>query len=192
LEQEVKPGYDAHIYMTEYFTPTYQCMAGRYAHVVGSEYFGPDHAPGSSVNWVRHEDLENLSFADEGLDAVLCFDVLEHVPNPNRALGQLYRCLKPGGALLLSVPFLSDRNEWMVRARLDRNGQVDHLLPAEYHGNPTDPEGGALVFQIPGWGLLDDMAAVGFVEPMALYYWSSEFAYLGTPNLLFLARKLPA
>lgn len=37
--------------------------------------------------------------------AVLCAEVLEHVPQPDLILREAYRCLKPGGKLLLTVPF---------------------------------------------------------------------------------------
>ena len=43
-------------------------------------------------------------FADASLDAILCLDVLEHVP-VSAALGEFARVLKPGGALLLTVPW---------------------------------------------------------------------------------------
>ena len=37
-----------------------------------------------------------------------------------------------------------------------------HLMEPEYHGNPVDPEGGALAFEIPGLNLLDRARAVAF------------------------------
>ena len=38
-------------------------------------------------------------------DAVFCSGVLEHVPRPRAALREIARVLKPGGALLLGLPF---------------------------------------------------------------------------------------
>lgn len=37
-------------------------------------------------------------------DLVICYHVLEHVPEPMKLLAQLMQCLKPGGYLYLSVP----------------------------------------------------------------------------------------
>jgi 2-polyprenyl-3-methyl-5-hydroxy-6-metoxy-1,4-benzoquinol methylase len=37
-------------------------------------------------------------------DAVTCWDVIEHLEDPVRALVHLKRCLKPGGYLFLSTP----------------------------------------------------------------------------------------
>lgn len=39
-----------------------------------------------------------------GLDAVVCFETLEHLSAPAAALEAFHRCLRPGGYLLLSVP----------------------------------------------------------------------------------------
>ncbi len=42
-----------------------------------------------------------------GYDAAICLEVLEHVPQPFRAICEIYRILKPGGIFILSVPHLS-------------------------------------------------------------------------------------
>lgn len=44
-------------------------------------------------------------------DAAVCHQVLEHVRHPARAVGELYRTLKPGGQLVISVPHLSRLHE---------------------------------------------------------------------------------
>lgn len=51
-------------------------------------------------------DIHHLPFPDNSQDAVICVSVLEHVENPIRAAGELYRVLKPGGYVLAYVPFL--------------------------------------------------------------------------------------
>jgi len=50
-------------------------------------------------------------FADDSFDAVLCNQVLEHVFNPDEFLAEISRVLKPGGKLLLTVPFVWDEHE---------------------------------------------------------------------------------
>jgi ubiquinone/menaquinone biosynthesis C-methylase UbiE len=44
---------------------------------------------------------------DASFDAVLCSEVLEHVPDPVAVLRELARLLKPGGSMILTAPFCS-------------------------------------------------------------------------------------
>jgi SAM-dependent methyltransferase len=56
-------------------------------------------------------DGNAFPFADASFDSVLCNQVLEHVFNPDEFLGEMMRVLKPGGKLLLTVPFVWDEHE---------------------------------------------------------------------------------
>jgi SAM-dependent methyltransferase len=49
-------------------------------------------------------DATALEFADESFDAVTMFDVLEHIPDHERAVAEALRVLRPGGYLLVSAP----------------------------------------------------------------------------------------
>ena len=49
-------------------------------------------------------DAVSLPFASGAFDAVFLFDVLEHVDDEARALGEIRRVLVPGGKLLVTVP----------------------------------------------------------------------------------------
>jgi len=51
-------------------------------------------------------DIHNLPFGDNSLDAVICLAVLEHVEEPQQAVKEIYRVLKPGGYCFIYVPFL--------------------------------------------------------------------------------------
>lgn len=50
-------------------------------------------------------------FGDGSFDAVLCSQVFEHVFTPRKFLAEIHRVLRPGGRLLLSVPFIWDEHE---------------------------------------------------------------------------------
>ena len=57
-------------------------------------------------------DLQRMpEVPSDRYDVVLCSEVLEHLPKPDRAIGELRRVLKPQGTLILTVPFLSRLHE---------------------------------------------------------------------------------
>jgi SAM-dependent methyltransferase len=56
-------------------------------------------------------DGNAFPFPDGSFDSALCSQVLEHVFNPNDFLAEIARVLKPGGKLLLTVPFVWDEHE---------------------------------------------------------------------------------
>ena len=51
----------------------------------------------------RRANLEDLPFADAAFDLVLCSQVIEHVLDADRAVSELARVLRPGGALVIST-----------------------------------------------------------------------------------------
>ena len=64
-----------------------------------------------------------LPYADGSFDRALCLDVLEHLAFPDQALAlaELYRVVRPGGELLISVPnlaHLQSRIHFLLAGRL--------------------------------------------------------------------------
>jgi len=47
-------------------------------------------------------DAEALGIADASFEVILCTDVLEHLPEPQKAIDEMFRVLTPGGLLLLT------------------------------------------------------------------------------------------
>jgi SAM-dependent methyltransferase len=53
----------------------------------------------------------DFPFDNDSFDSILCNQTLEHVFNPDVFLKEIYRVLKPGGQLLLTIPFVWDEHE---------------------------------------------------------------------------------
>ena len=57
-------------------------------------------------------DIQNMDMIpDSSFDTAGCFGVLEHVPEPARAAKEIARILKPGGVLVITVPFTARLHE---------------------------------------------------------------------------------
>ena len=52
-------------------------------------------------------DILDIPEPDGSFDAVLCTEVLEHLPDPVRALDEMARLLRPGGMFIITAPFWS-------------------------------------------------------------------------------------
>lgn len=75
-----------------------------------------------------YSPLHVIPVADSHFDAILCIAVLEHVINPEEATAELFRVLKPGGHLILEVPFLQPEHKVPTDfQRYTRDG-LEHLV----------------------------------------------------------------
>ena len=52
-------------------------------------------------------DILEIPLPDNAVDAIMCTEVFEHIPDPVRALKEFSRLVKPGGYLLITAPFCS-------------------------------------------------------------------------------------
>jgi SAM-dependent methyltransferase len=137
LFQQVDPRMDD-IYVTEQSSHLYLQLRRRCRSLRGSEFTTSWRQRFHLWLWLarhgrpgplRREDLTRLSFADRSLDAIASLDVLEHVPDADRAFRECTRALRPGGRLLLTVPFYSDQDASEEVARIGVDGTVEHLQP---------------------------------------------------------------
>lgn len=80
------------------------------------QYKGSDGAPNEGLqnttwNTSRIDlvsDITDIPAENSSFDAILCSEVLEHVPEPTHALDEFERLLKPGGVVILTAPFSSN------------------------------------------------------------------------------------
>ncbi|MCH9666875.1 MAG: class I SAM-dependent methyltransferase [Actinomycetia bacterium] len=79
-------------------------------------------APASAKAEAVKGDALDLPYGDATFDCVVASEILEHVPQDDRAISEMVRILKPGGALAITVPrWLPERICW--------------ALSDEYHAN---------------------------------------------------------
>lgn len=189
FEQECKPKHDSTIYITEQITPLYSYLNEHFTNIIGSEYISTsvDYG-GCNENGIRNENLTKLSFKSNEFDYILSFDVFEHIPDYRKAFSECLRCLKPYGKLFFSVPFDCNSKNNLVRARVTPDGSIEHILPAEYHGDPLRSDGLLSYYRF-GWKLLEELRELGFSNVMALIYWSRKLCYLGQEQVIFTAEK---
>lgn len=177
------------LWIAEQLTPLYRALADRLPGTIGSEFLGDDVRSGDvDDRGLRHEDCCRTSFRSGSLDLVASFDVLEHVPDYAAAWREARRVLRKGGVLVWSAPFRADLYDTVVRATVDDDGEIRHLLPPEYHGDPLQLEDGILCYQHFGWDVLDGLHEAGFREAQVWQTWSLEHGLLGIPQRVVVAR----
>jgi SAM-dependent methyltransferase len=78
-------------------------------------YFGLDVVASGHPEAGKRPDLffdgRRLPVRSASVDGVLCTQVLEHTADPAGLLGEAWRVLKPGGALILTAPFVWEEHE---------------------------------------------------------------------------------
>jgi ubiquinone/menaquinone biosynthesis C-methylase UbiE len=52
-------------------------------------------------------DITSIPLEDHSVDAIMCTEVFEHIPNPVLAMQEFKRLIKPGGYLIITAPFAS-------------------------------------------------------------------------------------
>jgi SAM-dependent methyltransferase len=76
-------------------------------------------------------------------------DVLEHVYHPSKVFREIARTLKPGGAHIFTTPLVNKNKPSTLRARIGEDGEISHLQPPVYHGNPISDKGSLVTVD---WG----------------------------------------
>ncbi|WP_187429675.1 2-methoxy-6-polyprenyl-1,4-benzoquinol methylase, mitochondrial [Roseobacter fucihabitans] len=84
---------------------------------------------------LQQADVMSLPYEDQSFDVVMAAHVLEHLPNPQRALTEMVRVLKPGGMVFLCVtrPSLFGvvvQLLWRTRAITEQQG-IDWLYASQ-------------------------------------------------------------
>ncbi|MGB6120736.1 MAG: methyltransferase domain-containing protein [Bacteroidota bacterium] len=132
-------------------------------------------------NAMKYADFQDLKFPDNSFDLVIASEVFEHVRDDIKGYREVLRVLKPGGALLLTVPY--DHEMEQTRKRVDTSGEEDvHLMEPEYHGGG----GHTLAYRNYGRDLMNVLRDAGF----AVCHYDLQNLSLGiTAQHAFVGRK---
>jgi SAM-dependent methyltransferase len=79
------------------------------------EYVGLDITHAMQFNMNRNDEIvyysgNNFPFSENEFNNALCIEVLEHVLDTEIFLQEIYRCLKPNGKLILTIPWSARRH----------------------------------------------------------------------------------
>jgi SAM-dependent methyltransferase len=80
---------------------------------IRSGYVNLDAAALPGVDVVHDLTVLPLPLDDGAFAEVLCQDVLEHLPDYPRLLGEIHRVLRPGGRLVVRSPHFTSRSVWL-------------------------------------------------------------------------------
>lgn len=79
-------------------------------------------------------DITDIATPDNQFDCIICYHVLEHIPDDKKAMRELFRVLKPGGWAILQSPVrhnldktFEDPSIVSLEERRHVFGQADHL-----------------------------------------------------------------
>lgn len=118
-------------------------MKRQCADYVATQYY-PGMTLGELHKGFRNENLEQSTFPDARFDLVVTQDVMEHVNDFPKALRDINRTLKPGGAHIFSTPTYVALKTLQWATYVD--GKIRWIYEPEYHGNPVDDDGAPVTF----------------------------------------------
>lgn len=85
-------------------------------------------------DYVKNINVLEIPYSDNYFDFAICNHVLEHIPTDKKAMGELYRILKPGGKAILQVPISKNNQDTHEdftisdpKKREELFGQFDHV-----------------------------------------------------------------
>jgi len=109
---------------------------------------------------------------------------------PESSLAGLLRCLKPGGHILISLPFMKAAEKDAELLPLEMGTQSVPCAPgAHEHGCRAEGNGTLRGYSAPVWQWLEDLGASQLSDKHVISYWSESLAYLGDPQCVVIAKK---
>jgi len=93
-------------------------------------------------------DITEIPLPDQSVDAIMCTEVFEHIPNPVAALKEFSRLIRPGGYLLVTAPFASLTHfaPYHFASGLSRYFYEHHLIEMNFEVNDLQLNGNYFEF----------------------------------------------
>lgn len=148
-------------------------------------------ALGDRVELVRASALE-LPFATGSIDKAVSSEVLEHLPDDGAAVAELFRVLKPGGSLVITVPasrypFGWDPVNWTLERTTGKHIGGERMFSGIWYGHRR-------LYDRPGLRQLIETAGFEVVATRGLTHYVPPFTHLvmyGLLKPLLMSGKLP-
>ncbi len=181
------------------------------AHELGARVIGIDvvdafHEIASQAADLRLGDATDLEFEDDSFDFVFSYHALEHISDPDRALREIHRVLRPGGGFWIGTPnrtrlvgyigakkgTLSDKVRWNLS---DYSARLKGKFRNEYgaHAGFSSRELGSMLSAV--FSVVNDVSLLYFTTIYSRYQWAAGLAgkrpladYI-YPSVYFSGRK---
>ena len=129
-----------------------------------------------------------MEFKDATFDMIVETEQLHLIPDHIDSLKESARILKPGGKMLITVPFLTSQKKTQERSIVTEEGErIDLMNPIMF--KHTSHRLDKVCYRLYGWSLIDDLREAGFSDAYGAFSWSLYHGILGMDILTIVAQK---
>jgi len=157
-------------------------LAARHFDVKGMDLsrYATRNAATNVISRVRYGDIEKEKINQDEYDAIVAFNVLEHLQNPGNVLAKLFQSLKANGVLIGSVPLnyaIIGRIHTLITNIVDRT-----------HVSTYQPQRWKELFQDTGFSHIRFFGEITIGKNRSVYMRHQYWPYLSF-NLMFVCVK---
>lgn len=166
--------------------PLVKYLLKNFTNIVLSEYF-PDKPLGNTVNDIRNENVEKLTFENLTFDLITSTEVFEHVHDDIQGFKEVYRTLNHSGYFIFTVPLNYQINKTIVRSVI-KDGKLVHLRDQKFHNDNITGKNSVLVMREYGLDILEKLRNIGFANVIHKRI-GINGEYYGFSNSVIIAKK---